>query len=153
MVGDVYTIPIKGTHHEYPHPHVVVIEISDSKESVCVPAFSKDGAEVKIYLENIEALGISKDAACVELDNRKVINFTAKGYTGKIAYWLVERYLKIDRSILSESTLIGNMKPQGIAAIAKGLLALNEVRPESFTKPILKRLRKVAEVEEKAGND
>ncbi|HNO80504.1 MAG TPA: hypothetical protein PKN33_20845 [Phycisphaerae bacterium] len=147
MIGDVYTIPIKGAHHQYPHPHVVVIEISGSKESICVPAFSIEGAEVNLYLANIESLGISKDIACVELDNSKVVNFTAKGYTGKRAYWLVERFLKIDKSILRESTLIGDMKPEGIAAIAKGLLALNEVRPESFSKAILKRLRKAAKIE------
>ncbi len=142
MIGDIYSIPIKGAQHNNPHLHVIVIEISGSKEYVCVPAFSVEG--VKVYLENVEALGLSGEAACVELDNSEMVTFTAPGYTGKHAYWLVERFRRISKSVVRDCELIGEMKEEGLAAIAGGLLALNEQRPETFSGPILKRIRKLA---------
>lgn len=153
MVGDVYSISIKGAHHDDPHPHAIVIEISGAKECICVPAFSTDGLEVNLYLDNIEALGVPRNMACVRLDNSKMIQFTAPGYTGKPAYWLVERFRRLSKSVLRESELIGEMKPEGVAAIAGAMIKLNELRPETFTQPILKRLRRIATIESGPAND
>lgn len=145
MVGAVYSIEIQGAHHNDPHPHVVVVELSGSKESVCVPSFSADGQEVRLYLDAVEASGTPRDAACVELDNAVMVTFNSGRHRGKRAFWLVERFRHLSTASLRDATPIGQMKPEGLAAVASGLLRLAEARPAIFSEPFKKKLRKLAQ--------
>lgn len=144
MVGQVYRLAIQGAHHDDPHPHVVVVELSGAKESICVPSFSADGQEVQLYLDSVAALGIPMEAAFVELDNARMVTFLSGRHTGKRAYWLVERHRRLSQAILRDAELIGQMKPEGLSMIAQGLLRLSEARPAIFSGPLKKKLRKLA---------
>ena len=142
MVGGVYKIPIQGRHNNYPHPHVVILEITGAKECVIVPAFSSEGTELAMYVQALVSMGYSADLVCVELDNAKHVTFTG-AMTGKPASWLPERYRRIAMRELNAAEKIGTMDSAGLSKIAEGLVKLAAAKPELFSPALVKRIRRL----------
>jgi len=142
MVGGVYKVPIQGRHNNFPHPHVVVLEITGTKECVIVPGFSCEGVELGMYLQDMASMGMSADLVCVELDNAQHVKFIGT-MTGKRASWSVERHRRISTKELNTAEKIGEMDAAGLSKIAQGLVKMAEAKPERFSPALVKRMRQL----------
>jgi hypothetical protein len=142
MTGGVYAIPIQGRDNNYPHPHVIILEITGTKECLLIPAFSSEGVELELYLTAAETLGYRRDEISVEMDNAQFVTFIG-GMTGKKACWLLERHRRISVRELLTAKKIGDMNPAGLSLIAKGILQLAQAKSELFSPALLKKIRKL----------
>lgn len=140
MQGSVFRIRIQSETQNEPHPHVVVIDFSEDKDCLVVPAFSSGRPWIEKYLDALSKQGLERDQACVEIDNKKHCEFEP-GFTPRPAVWLVERFRRISKSKLRRCVRLGKMKDSGMKLIVDGLLDLATACPERFSRVVVKRLK------------
>ena len=141
MLAGVYSLQIQGRFRDDPHPHVVVVELA--KECYAVPAFSVDGVEVQDLIRDRKNLEVMRDDQIyVQLDNAIHVSWERPGYTGKLAYWLVSQPKRLSKTDFGTHNRLGQMKPEGFQAIVQGVLNYADAKPDLFSKPVLKKLRK-----------
>lgn len=132
MLGDVYNIPIRGTFHKNPHPHVVALVIS--QECLIVPCFTTGGAEVESsILDQQNLFGLRGNALKVSLDNSTCVEWMGGlGKTGHESLWLPWRVERIAACDLPKNSP-GTMLDECVEDILIGLVAFKDQRPDRFS--------------------
>ena len=54
--GDIYSIPIQGEHDNFPHLHVVIVELRG--QCLVFPGFDASGHELRKTLDALEKQGL-----------------------------------------------------------------------------------------------
>ena len=140
MDGLIFRVPIQGHTQKLPHPHVVLIELD--KECWLVPAFGDAGPEVEMLLRGLERLGFNRQDVAVHLDNSEHVRFQS-GFTGKTAYWVVARALKVTKAHLTVHPQIGQMDDAGLLAIAEAMDRLAKAYPAFASPSLQKKVKKL----------
>jgi hypothetical protein len=141
LTGKVFTLSGKVGGARTPHPHLVVIELSD--RCWLIPAFTTGGYEIEEYKRNIfPALGLRPDQAFAEIDNALHVRFYDSRPHNQ-ATWVVERAEPWPKSELNRWQPIGEMDAAGLLQIAMTFVALIEARPNEFSPHLRKRVAKL----------
>ncbi len=151
MQGRVYQVVRPGKDDGQPHPHVVVVEISGSRECLVVPAYGKEGFKVQEFIDAEVKLGYPQDQVYIELDNARHVTFVPP-FTGKPAFWLTAKVFRMSVRDFGACAHIGNMDPSGLSLIAGALLRLAESKPERFSAPLCKKLKQVRDANHACDN-
>lgn len=143
LTGKVYSLGGRVGGAREPHPHVVVIELSE--QCLLVPAFSLGGDEIERYKQSVFTnLGLRPDQAFAEIDNATCVRFF-DARAAHPATWVVEGARPSPKEEIHGRTPIGEMNDAGLLKIVTVLVALTEARPDAYSPHLKKRIRKVAE--------
>lgn len=125
------------------HPCVVVLDVAGSKEYVIVPAYSvgRQTVEDAITLHTTHG-NLPRDAVAVTLDNATAIRFAVK-FDAYEAHWMTVSHHRVSYRTLKKARYLGKMNEDAFNKIVASLLDLAETRPEQFSQPLLKRLKRM----------
>ncbi len=141
MTGQVYNFPAERGDKN--HLHVVVLELSGSKQFLVVPAFGADGHTVNEAIDAFKSLYVARDDQIyIEMDNARYIQF-APGYTGKLAYWVFAQARLHSNREVKRATYVGEMSKAGLYQIVGGMLDFADAVPDRISANQLKRLQKL----------
>jgi hypothetical protein len=143
MTGGVYFLDDPEAAPFGNHPCVIVLEIAGSAECIVVPAFSVGRQTVEDGIDELIRAGLPREAIVVTLDNRQHITVTGR-FELHDAHWMVAQHRRLPAQLLRQGKRIGTMDGDGTRLLAKAICALAVRRPNDFSAPILKKLRRLA---------
>lgn len=121
---------------------MIVLDITGSRECVVVPAYSVGRQTVEDVIRLHTEGGLPHDAVVVTLDNAEAIRFAVK-FDAYEAHWMIVNHHRTSYEALRRARYLGEMKEGPFNQIVASLLRLADARPDQFSQPLLKRLRKM----------
>jgi hypothetical protein len=138
--GDIHSIPIQGEQDNFPHLHVVIVELRG--QCLVFPGFDAGGYELQKTLKALEKQGLFRHEAGVELDNAQRVKFVA-GRSGKMCFWLLARRIPLSAADLQRHRKIGEMDAKGLWELAEGILRLHAAKPHLIPPNFVREIQKL----------